>query len=135
MFPPLVMPSLNVAFSAAVITLSSALLFVVQPIVARELLPAFGGSPMVWATTMLFFQVVLLAGYAYAHWMARSGSRATRLIHLAFLALAVFFVPLSLGLPEQDRIAASPSLHLLLALAVGLLIPATLLSSTNPLIQ
>ena len=99
------MPSLDIAFSAAVITLSSALLFVVQPIVARELLPAFGGSPMVWATTMLFFQVVLLAGYAYAHWMASSAGRAMRLLHLGLLALAVFFVPLSLVLPAQDRIA------------------------------
>ena len=56
---------------AAVIALSSLLLFLVQPLIARLILPWFGGSAAVWTTCMLFFQVLLLAGYAYAHLLAR----------------------------------------------------------------
>ena len=56
---------------AATIFLSSFLLFLVQPLVARLILPWFGGSAAVWTTCMLFFQVMLLAGYAYAHFLTR----------------------------------------------------------------
>ena len=59
-------------YYAATIFLSSFLLFLVQPLIARLILPWFGGSAAVWTTCMLFFQVVLLAGYAYAHQIGRA---------------------------------------------------------------
>jgi len=60
---------------AATIFLSSFLLFLVQPLIARLILPWFGGSAAVWTTCMLFFQALLLAGYAYAHFLVRRSSR------------------------------------------------------------
>ena len=62
---------------AATIFLSSFLLFLVQPLIARLILPWFGGSAAVWTTCMLFFQVLLLAGYAYAHLLGKLASAAT----------------------------------------------------------
>ena len=73
---------------AAAIFLSAFLLFQVQPLIGRFLLPWFGGTPEVWTTCMLFFQVFLLAGYAYAHWL--SGLRNPRLqtiIHIGLLGV------------------------------------------------
>ena len=64
---------------AATIFLSSFLLFLVQPLIARLILPWFGGSAAVWTTCMLFFQVVLLAGYAYAHALGKLQVEARRL--------------------------------------------------------
>ena len=74
---------------AAVIALSSLLLFLVQPLIARLILPWFGGSAAVWTTCMLFFQSLLLAGYAYAHASSdRLAPRTQALLHIALLAAA-----------------------------------------------
>jgi len=68
---------------AAVIALSSFLLFVVQPLIARLILPWFGGSAAVWTTCMLFFQVLLLAGYGYAHAASvKLAPRSQALVHI-----------------------------------------------------
>jgi hypothetical protein len=76
------------------IFLSALLLFSVQPVVAKMILPKLGGSPSVWAVSMCFFQAVLLAGYCYAHGLNRwAGSRLAPLIHLIVLALAVLVLP------------------------------------------
>src|SRR6266581_1976843 len=69
--------------------LGAFLLFQVQFILAKRLLPWFGGAPAVWTTCMLFFQVALLLGYAYAHGLARAGPRGQRGAHLALLAAAL----------------------------------------------
>src|SRR5687767_6476041 len=75
--------------------LSAFLLFAVQPMIGKLLLPRLGGTPAVWNTCMLFFQVCLLTGYAYAHLVAtRLSPRAQALLHLALLALAVFTLPI-----------------------------------------
>ena len=79
------------------IFLSSFLLFLVQPLIARLILPWFGGSAAVWTTCMLFFQVLLLAGYAYAHLLARfARSKFEALLHSALLG-ALVTLPIAPG--------------------------------------
>lgn len=74
--------------------LSSALLFLIQPMVGKIILPAFGGSPAVWTTTMVFFQAALLGGYAYAHYStSKLGAKTQALIHIPLMCLAVFTLP------------------------------------------
>lgn len=127
------------------VLLSAFLLFQVQLIVAKYLLPWFGGAPTVWTTCQLFFQVALLAGYSYAHVLAR-GRRLRRQaqIHLGFLLAAVAalgVVSAWSGTPLLPPDAMKPNgteqpaalLLLILALTVGL--PFFVLSATGPLVQ
>ena len=106
--------------------LSSLLLFLIQPMLGKNLLPWFGGSAGVWTTAMLFFQVVLLLGYLYAHW-------ANRWIHLALLAASCLFLPIMPSSAGQP--AGHPSLQILLLLARSIGLPYFLLASTSPLVQ
>lgn len=129
----------------ATIFLSAFLLFQVQLIVAKQLLPWFGGAPSVWATCQFFFQSVLLAGYAYAHWVGRMPSlRSQRRIHLGLLGLgllAVVTVTVVSGIPIIAPDSLKPSgledpvslLLLILGLTVGA--PFLVLSATSPLLQ
>ena len=118
------------------IFLSAALLFFVQPLFARVVLPAIGGSPAVWTTAMLFFQTVLLGGYLYAHLSTRYLSAPVQVIlHLAIWGAALAFLPPAL--PEGWELDAGRPVALqtlgLFALGVG--VPFALLSSNAPLIQ
>jgi SAM-dependent methyltransferase len=121
---------------AAVIALSSFLLFLVQPLIARLILPWFGGGAAVWTTCMLFFQSLLLAGYAYAHASsARLAPRPQAILHIALLAAAAATLPIAPSerwQPEGDEEPVTAIL-LLLGAAVGL--PYLLLSATSPLVQ
>ena len=84
-------------FVAALFT-SAALLFWVQPMVARMLLPFLGGTPTVWNTCMVFFQAILLAGYAYAHFLTtRFSVRVQAFVHLALLLVTVIALPIGLS--------------------------------------
>ncbi len=117
---------------------SAALLFCVQPMVGKMLLPQLGGAPAVWNTCMVFFQAVLLAGYACAHWMAtRLRSRQQLGLHLAVLLVAFFTVPISLAdaAASSKPWETSPILWLLgtLTIAVGPVFFA--LAVTAPLLQ
>src|SRR5438132_613580 len=78
---------------AATIFLSSFLLFLVQPLIARLILPWFGGSAAVWTTCMLFFQVLLLAGYAYAHVLGKLAGRRQAIVHSVLLLAALATLP------------------------------------------
>jgi hypothetical protein len=79
---------------AGTIFLSAFLLFLVQPLIAKLILPWFGGSAVVWNTCMLFFQVLLLAGYAYAHWTINNlKARIQFFVHAALLFVAVVATP------------------------------------------
>ena len=83
-------------WSALTIFVSAFLLFQVQPIINKTILPWFGGSPAVWTTCILFFQLVLLAGYAYADWLIqRVPQRRQGLIHLGVVVLAVLTLPIN----------------------------------------
>src|SRR5258706_16162329 len=89
-------------FTAAII-LSAALLFMVQPMFTKLVLPRFGGAPAVWSVAIVFFQTALLAGYAYAHWLTRyalaryNSSRSAVGVHLAVMIAACFALPLSIA--------------------------------------
>jgi SAM-dependent methyltransferase len=113
----------------------AALLFLVQPMLAKLLLPSFGGSPMVWNTSALFFQVLLLAGYAYVHASTRRlGPRRQPRLHLVLLALPLLVLPI--GLPEDAApTGGEPALWLLRVLAVAVGLPFALLATTGPLLQ
>lgn len=121
---------------AAVIMLSALLLFLVQPLIARLILPWFGGSAAVWATCMLFFQTLLLAGYAYAHaasaWLA---PRAQALLHSALLAAAVASLPIAPHERWKPTGAEEPISAILLLLAASVGLPYFLLAATSPLAQ
>ncbi|WP_122465040.1 fused MFS/spermidine synthase [Brevundimonas lutea] len=122
-------------FVAAIFT-SAALVFTVQPMIAKMILPTLGGSPAVWNASMAFFQAALLAGYAYAHLLQRLPSlRAQFLVHLAALAGAAVVLPLGVtglfGAPPVD--APVPWLLSVLAISIGL--PFAALSATAPLLQ
>src|SRR5215510_15978449 len=83
-------------FTAA-ITLSAALLFMVQPMFTKMVLPRFGGAPSVWSVAIVFFQSALLAGYAYAHWLTRyAPGRPSIAVHLTVTILAMVALPLSI---------------------------------------
>src|SRR6478752_1379573 len=79
---------------AATIFLSSFLLFLVQPIIAKQILPWFGGSAAVWTTCLVFFQAVLLGGYAYADLTTRLGPRRQATLHVVLLALSLACLPI-----------------------------------------
>src|ERR1044071_9311399 len=98
---------------AATIFLSALLLFWVQLITAKMLLPRLGGTPAVWTTCMLFFQVLLLAGYSYVLvTTARIGARTQAVLHLGLLLLSLLFVPLASGNPPSISERSNPALWL-----------------------
>jgi len=121
---------------ATVIMLSALLLFLVQPLVARLILPWFGGSAAVWATCMLFFQTLLLAGYAYAHGTnARCSPRAQAVLHTLLLAAAVASLPIAPSERWKPTGAEEPISAILLLLLASVGLPYFLLSATSPLVQ
>lgn len=121
---------------AGAIFLGAFLLFLVQPIVAKQILPWFGGSAAVWATCMVFFQVTLLVGYAYADLSTRRlAPRRQATLHVALLALSLLALPVMPDASWKPVGNENPSWRILglLALTVGL--PYFLLSTTSPLLQ
>jgi spermidine synthase len=121
---------------AITLFLGSALLFVVEPMIGRLVLPLLGGTYGVWNTCMVFFQAALLAGYAYAHAApARIGVRRHALVHVLLLVLPWFVLPIGIPTGWSDPGDAAPVRWLLglLFLMVGL--PFFVLSTTAPLLQ
>jgi spermidine synthase len=117
--------------------LSAFLLFQVQPMIGRYILPWFGGGPAVWTACLLFFQACLLAGYAYAHWLgALRNVRLQAGVHIALLAGSLAFLPLDPRATASKPVAgADPSGRILLLLTVTVGAPYLLLSATAPLLQ
>ena len=121
---------------AAALFLSAALLFFVQPMVAKMILPFLGGSPAVWNTCLFFFQTFLLLGYLYAHfgssWL---GVKRHMILHLVIIAAALYFLPVtipSLWLESSDY---SPGTLVLWVLLVSVGFPFFVLSASAPLLQ
>jgi len=124
------------ALFAVTVFASAALVFMVEPMVAKLVLPRLGGSPSVWNTSLAFFQIALLAGYGYAHALQRIPSvRTQAIVHLAAVALAALALPLRihevLGPPSSDH----PVLWLLGVLLASIGAPFAVLSATAPLVQ
>jgi hypothetical protein len=126
---------LVMAFSGTLF-LSALLLFSVQPIFAKMLLPLLGGAPAVWNAAMLFYQAALLAGYAYAHWASRALPPKAHLVsHLALLALPALVLPFGIGADASPPTAGNPVPWLLLTMLAAIGLPFFVVSSTGPLLQ
>ncbi len=120
---------------AVTIVFSAFLLFQVQPIIAKIILPWFGGSAAVWTACMLFFQIALLLGYAYAHWVSSRPPRQQAIIHVALLAVSLAFLPIYPSDWWKPAGSDQPLLRILGLLAASIGGPYFLLSSTSPLLQ
>ncbi len=120
---------------AATIFLSAFLLFLVQPIIAKQILPWFGGASSVWTTCLVFFQSALLAGYAYADATHRLGSRRQTLLHVALLLVSLATLPILAAESWKPQGDEAPIGRILLLLAATIGLPYFLLSTTTPLLQ
>ncbi|MBL8517845.1 MAG: fused MFS/spermidine synthase [Betaproteobacteria bacterium] len=121
---------------AAAISCSAFLLFLVQPIIAKQILPWFGGTAAVWTTCLVFFQTTLLLGYFYSDWTTRKLTPRTQLImHGALLVVAMALLPIIPDAAWKPAGDESPSLRIILLLAATIGLPYFLLSTTSPLIQ
>ncbi len=124
-----------VAIYTATIFLSALLLFLVQPMFAKMMLPLLGGSPSVWNTALVFYQAALLAGYAYAHFATRwAGIRRQAMIHIPLLAVPLIVLPIHLS-STHPPVETTPIPWLLLTMLVSVGLPFFLLSASSPLIQ
>lgn len=112
------------------------LLFLVQPIMGKYLLPWFGGGAGVWTVCLLFFQVTLLAGYAYAHWLTtRLGPRMQAGVHIALLLLSLAFLPIIPREAWKPALGAVPAWQLVGLLVAVIGLPFGVLAATGPLLQ
>jgi SAM-dependent methyltransferase len=128
-------PCADAYLYAFTIFVSAFLLFQVQPIIAKMILPWFGGTSAVWSTCMVFFQIVLLLGYLYAHWMHRMPGTLQATIHTILLALSLAVLPILPNPSWKPTDANNPSLLILGLLAVTIGLPYMILSATSPLLQ
>jgi hypothetical protein len=121
---------------ALTIFLSAFLLFQVQPLFGKSILPWFGGGPAIWTTCMLFFQTILLAGYAYAHLIrTRLGEWSQMIVHLVVLGAAMVLLPITPYEALKPVGGDDPTWRILAVLMVGVGLPYFALSATSPLIQ
>ena len=112
------------------------LLFQVQPLMGKFVLPWFGGGPGVWTTCLLFFQLVLLGGYAYAHGTSRYVTpRRQAALHLGLLLAAVALLPIVPREAWKPHAGGNPTLQILVLLTVSVGLPYFVLSTTGPLLQ
>jgi len=120
----------------AAIFLSAALLFAVQPMFTKMVLPRLGGAPQVWSVAMVFFQAALLAGYGYAHALTRyAPGRKSLFIQLGVMVAACFFLPLSIASGWGKPPAVGEAFWLLGLFAVSIGLPFFALAANSPLLQ
>ncbi len=121
---------------ALTVFLSAFLLFQVQPIAAKMILPWFGGSSSVWSVCLMFFQVELLLGYGYVHAMSRLlKPRKQIVVHAVLLLLSLLALPVAANASLRDTFSQLPELAVLLVLAGAVGVPYLMLSTTGPLMQ
>ncbi len=121
---------------AVTLLVSSALLFVVQPMVAKMIQPVLGGTPAVWNTAMVFFQALLLGGYLYAHLTTRwLGTRRQAIVHLIIMLVGLAFLPVAFEAPGDTAVLDAPTGWLLITLFVGVGWPFFVVSTSAPLLQ
>jgi hypothetical protein len=124
------------ALFSVTLFLSAALLFVLQPMVGKMILPLLGGTPAVWNTCMVFFQALLLAGYGYAHlttgWL---GVRRQAVVHLGLLLLPLLFFPIGVATGWLPRADVNPIPWVLGLLFVTAGVPFFVVSTSAPLLQ
>jgi hypothetical protein len=121
---------------ALTIFMSALLLFAIEPMFAKMALPLLGGSPSVWSVAMVFFQVLMLAGYSYAHGLTRWLSmRAGAAVHIGVLAIAFACMPISLRFADAPPSTIDPTLWLIVVFAASIGLPFFALSAQAPLLQ
>ncbi len=120
---------------AVTIFLSAFLLFQVQPLIAKIILPWFGGSAAVWSAAMMFFQLSLLAGYGYAHFLGKAKAKTQMYVHGGLLLISCFLLPILPSPSWKPDEVGDPTLRILLLLAATIGLPYFILSSTTPLLQ
>src|ERR671915_517060 len=129
--------ALLILLFSSTIFISAALLFLVEPMFAKFVLPSFGGTPAVWTGSMMFFQATLLVGYLYVHattsWL---GARRQAILHLVVVLLPLLVLPLTVPGDEwAPSSQANPIFLLLGLLAISVGLPFFAISTTNPLVQ
>jgi hypothetical protein len=130
--PPL---SLRVLFNTAVF-LAAFLLFLLEPLFAKLILPWFGGTAAVWATCLVFYQTALLAGYWYAHLMTqRVAPKHSSTVHLGLLAASLLFLPIAPMAFWREHASVDPAWRILGLLVCSIGLPFLALSATSPLVQ
>ncbi len=121
---------------AVAVAIGATLLFLIQPMFARVVLPPLGGAPAVWTTSVLFFQVVLLGAYLYAHALGRHGFTPTRAaIHLLLVAVGALWLPLDIGWTRTLAAGSPPAWRLVVAATAALGVPLFAVAATAPLVQ
>lgn len=121
---------------ATTVFLSAFLLFQIQPIVGKMILPWFGGSSSVWSVCIVFFQAALLLGYAYVHWLhEKLPARQQVLVHGGLLLLSLAMLPVAADPSWKGTALTHPSWSVLVVLATAVGVPYLLLSTTGPLMQ
>jgi hypothetical protein len=124
------------ALFALTIFTGSALIFAVQPMFTKMVLPLLGGTPAVWNTAMMFFQAALLAGYAYAHWASRAlGFRSHAALPIGLMAAALTTLPFAVGADARPPADANPVFWLIGLLAVSVGLPFTIVAANATLLQ
>ena len=121
---------------ALTIFVSAFLLFLIQPVIAKQILPWFGGSAAVWTTCLVFFQCALLGGYFYSDLTTRKlSARRQALVHMGLMAIALAFLPIIPDVAWKPRGDELPSLRILLLLTATIGLPYFLLATTSPMVQ
>ncbi len=121
---------------AATIFASAFLLFLIQPIIAKQILPWFGGSASVWTTCLVFFQFALLAGYFYADWVTKKLKfKQQAILHVTLVLIALALLPIIPDAAWKPVGNEEPGMRILLLLAATIGLPYFLLSTTSPLVQ
>ena len=129
-------PSLSLSLFVVTIFLSAFLLFQVQPLIAKHILPWFGGSPSVWTVCMLFFQMLLIGGYAYAHLLdAHLTPHKQAITHIIILCATLLWLPIIPDTAWKPQNSETPVLHILLLLMTSVGLPYFALSTTGTLFQ
>jgi hypothetical protein len=124
-----------IALFGSAIFVAAGLVFLVQPMIAKALLPTFGGTPQVWTAAMVFFQAALLVGYGYAHLVTnRLGPRGGALVHIALLTLPLLALPIAIHGTEVVE-GSPPALAVVGILALSVGAPYLVVSATSPLLQ
>lgn len=121
---------------ALTLFLSGALLFLVQPMFARLVLPLAGGAPAVWNTVMVCYQLLLLGGYLYAHLMSQRVSASRQLgVHVILLLLALLLLPIALPTNSVPPAGGDPALWVMMVLLASAGLPFFVVATTSPLVQ
>lgn len=128
-------PAPSLALPSALVALGAFLLFQVQPLLAKRILPWFGGSAAVWTACMLFFQLMLLLGYFYAHGLQKLALRKQVVLHGLLLGSSLLLMPLVPSPAWKPAQPGDPTLRILGLLATTVGLPYLLLSATSPLVQ